>query len=45
VNDDDDLERCVQEMAAIVTAERARLGRRGQAIQPILNSFAGSGDK
>jgi len=45
VNDDDDLERCVQEMAAIVTAERARLGRRGQAIQPILNSFAGSEDK
>jgi len=45
VNDDDDLERCVQEMAAIVTAERSRLARRRGAIAPIVRSFAGSNEK
>ena len=39
VNDDDDLERCVQEMAAIVTAERARLVRRRPTVEPIMKSF------
>jgi len=45
VNDDHDLERCVDEMAAIVTAERARLARRRLAVEPILKSFAGSEEK
>jgi guanylate kinase len=45
VNDDDDLERCVEEMGAIVTAERARLARRRPTVEPILRSFAGSGQK
>jgi len=39
VNDDDDLERCVQEMAAIVAAERARLVRRRPAVEPIMKLF------
>jgi guanylate kinase len=39
VNDDDDLERCVFEMAAIVTAERARLARRREVVAPIIESF------
>lgn len=36
----DDLERCVAEMASIVTAERARLGRRTAVIQSIVDTFA-----
>jgi guanylate kinase len=35
----DVLERCVSEMAAIVTAERARLGRRQDTIAPIVRTF------
>ena len=35
----DDLERCVKELAAIVTAERARRARRRTAIEPILQTF------
>jgi guanylate kinase len=35
----DDLERCVGEIAAIVTAERARLARRQATIAPIVRTF------
>jgi guanylate kinase len=35
----DDLERCVAELASIVTAERARLLRRTAVIQGILDTF------
>ena len=35
----DDLERCVSEIAAIVTAERARRVRRTDAIAPIVRTF------
>jgi guanylate kinase len=35
----DDLERCVAEMASIVTAERARRDRQTAAIQAILDTF------
>jgi guanylate kinase len=35
----DDLARCVAELCAIVTAERARRDRRRRAIAPILSSF------
>jgi len=35
----DELERCVSELAAIVTAERARQGRRRQSVQPIVRTF------
>jgi guanylate kinase len=35
----DDLETCVAQLAAIVTAERARLGRQTAMIQKILNTF------
>lgn len=33
------LERCVGELAGIVVAERARLARRREAIQPIIQTF------
>jgi guanylate kinase len=33
------LERCVGELAGIVVAERARLGRRCEAIKPIIETF------
>jgi guanylate kinase len=36
----DDLQRCVAEIEAIVTAERARRERRGAQIEPILRTFA-----
>jgi guanylate kinase len=36
----DQLERCVGELAGIVMAERARLARRREAIGPIVESFA-----
>jgi guanylate kinase len=36
----DDLERCVGELCAIVTAERARRRRRRQTIEPIVRTFA-----
>lgn len=36
----DQLERCVGELAAIVMAERARLARRKDAIAPIIESFS-----
>jgi len=36
----DELERCVDEIAAIVTAERARRARRRAAIAPIVRTFA-----
>lgn len=39
VNDDDDLDRCVGELAAIVQAERARWPRRRPAVAAILASF------
>jgi guanylate kinase len=35
----DDLERCVRELAAIVTAERARLVRRQYTVAPIVRTF------
>jgi guanylate kinase len=35
----DELPRCVAEMAAIVTAERARLARRRRVIEPIVKTF------
>ena len=35
----DDLERCVREIEAIVQAERARLGRRRRVIAPIVATF------
>jgi guanylate kinase len=35
----DQLDRCVGEMAAIIAAERARLGRRRRAIAPIVDTF------
>jgi guanylate kinase len=35
----DDLETCVAQIAAIVSAERARLGRQTSAIQSILGTF------
>jgi guanylate kinase len=35
----DDLETCVAQMAAIVTAERARLGRQAATIQHIVDTF------
>ena len=38
----DDLERCVKELAAIVTAERARRARRRTAIEPIRADVQGS---
>ena len=36
----DELDRCVAELAAIVTAERARRPRRRSAIQPIIATFS-----
>jgi guanylate kinase len=33
------LDRCVAELAAIVTAERARLARRQAVIEPIVETF------
>lgn len=38
----DDIERCVVELAAIVTAERARLARQSQVIEPIIQAFTSS---
>jgi guanylate kinase len=35
----DDLDDCVSEIEAIVTAERARLARRREVIAPIVSSF------
>ena len=35
----DELERCVAELEAIVVAERARLARRREAIAPIVSTF------
>lgn len=35
----DDLERCVGELQAIVTAERARLARRQSVVAPIVKTF------
>jgi guanylate kinase len=35
----DDLDRCVAEVAAIITAERARLARRREVIDPIVATF------
>jgi guanylate kinase len=35
----DDLDRCVSEIEAIVVAERARLVRRRDAIRPIVSTF------
>jgi guanylate kinase len=35
----DDLERCVKEVDAIITAERARVRRRRPAIAPIIETF------
>ena len=35
----DDLDRCVSELDAIVVAERARLARRRPAVEPILETF------
>jgi len=35
----DELDRCVEEVAAIVTAERARLSRRQATIVPIVQTF------
>ncbi len=35
----DDVDRCVAEVGAIITAERARLARRRAAVQPIVDTF------
>jgi guanylate kinase len=35
----DDLDRCVEEVKAIVVAERARLSRRGPVVTPIIGTF------
>lgn len=35
----DDVERCVNEMAAIVTAERARLARRAGVVEAVTRTF------
>jgi guanylate kinase len=35
----DEMDRCVGELASIVTAERARLARRGGVIEPIVHTF------
>jgi guanylate kinase len=35
----DDLERCVKEVDAIITAERARVRRRRPVIAPIIETF------
>jgi guanylate kinase len=35
----DDVDRCVREIDAIVTAERSRLARRRAALEPILETF------
>jgi guanylate kinase len=43
VNDDDDVERCVIELAAIVTAERSRVPRRRADVAPILRMFGATG--
>jgi guanylate kinase len=42
VVNDADLESCVEEIAAIVTAERARLDRRRARVDPIVRSFSRS---
>jgi guanylate kinase len=39
----DELERCVGELCAIVTAERARRARRQAGIEPIVKTFRGQG--
>jgi guanylate kinase len=39
----DDLDRCVGELRAIVTAERARLARRQPAVAPIVETFERKG--
>jgi len=39
----DELARCVGELCAIVTAERARRVRRQSYIEPIVNTFRGQG--
>jgi guanylate kinase len=41
----DELERCVAELVAIVTAERARCRRRLSAIEPIIRTFRGTTGK
>ena len=41
----DELERCVGELCAIVTAERARWALRRPAVEPIVNTFQGQGAK
>ena len=38
----DELGRCVGELCAIVTAERARLQRRRQGLEPIVRTFQGA---
>lgn len=40
----DDLDRCVGELRAIVLAERARLARRRRAVEPIVRTFERSTD-
>ena len=40
----DSLERCVRELCAIVTAERARRVRNRPLIDPIVNTFRGQGE-
>jgi guanylate kinase len=39
----DELERCVGELCAIVTAERARRARRRSGIEPIMKTFGDEG--
>jgi guanylate kinase len=38
----DELGRCVGELCAIVTAERARLARKRDAVEPIVRTFRGA---
>jgi guanylate kinase len=35
----DDLDRCVNEVKAVIVAERARLNRRGPVVAPIIQTF------
>jgi guanylate kinase len=41
----DELDRCVEELCAIVTAERARRFRRGPGVDPIVRTFREHGDQ
>ena len=41
----DELDRCVDELCAIITAERARRFRRGPGVEPIVRTFRPGGEQ